>query len=99
MKIVQIENGFVHWDATPVVPDLDWAATHYAPNIVFVEAPDYVFEGWAYDEDKEGNERFVKPIPPEGWLYNDETGAFYQEPDPHYKHPFISSVESVVDQI
>ena len=85
MKIGQIENGFVHWDASPVVPDMEWAANHYAPNIAFVEAPDYVFEGWAFDEDKEGDERFIKPVPPEGWLYDDATGTFYleeEEPEP-----------------
>lgn len=76
---MQIMNGFVHWDATRDVPDLDWAASHYSPEIHFVEAPDYVFEGWAFDEGKEGDERFIKPIPPDGWLYDDKTGGFYQE--------------------
>lgn len=79
MKIFQILDGFVHWDATEVVPDLDWAATYYSSEIHFVEAPDYVFEGWAFDEEKEGDERFIKPVPPEGWLYDDKTGGFYQE--------------------
>lgn len=79
MKIVQIENNFVHWDATEQIPDLGWAASHYASNILFVEAPDYVFEGWGYDDAKDGDARFIKPIPPEGWIYNEKTGNFYQE--------------------
>lgn len=99
MKIVQIENGFVHWDATPVVPDLEWAASHYAPNIVFVEAPDYVFEGWAFDDEKEGDERFIRPEPPEGWLYNEETGTFYPEEELEYKNPFMHAVKAIVNQI
>lgn len=38
----------------------------------------------AYDEEQEGDARFVKPIPPEGWGYDDETGSFYplNPPDP-----------------
>lgn len=79
MKIVQIDNGFVHWDASRDVPDLDWAASHYAPNILFVEAPDYVFEGWTYNATAEGDDRFVRPIAPDGWVYDDKTGSFKPE--------------------
>lgn len=75
-KIMQIENGFVHWDASLDVPDLDWASSHYASTIHFVEAPDYVFEGWIFDETAEGDARFVKPVAPDGWIYDDDTGAF-----------------------
>lgn len=99
MKIVQIENSFVHWDATEVVPDLDWAATYYSPEIHFVEAPDYVFEGWTFDEEKEGDERFIKPVPPEGWLYDDKTGGFYQEGsrpvEPKYKTLISETINSI----
>lgn len=99
LKIVQVENGFVHWDASPVVPSLEWAATHYAQNIVFVEAPDYVFEGWTFDEDKEGDERFIKPVPPEGWLYDDATGAFYQEEENKPIDRLTSVFENVINEI
>lgn len=101
MKIVQIENGFVHWDATRDVPDLDWAKTHYAPNIVFIEAPDYVFEGWTFDEEKEGDERFIEPIPPEGWLYDRGTGTFYPEDaeKPSNQSKLKTMVQSAIDQI
>lgn len=101
MKIVQIENGFVHWDASPVVPDMEWAASHYAPNIVFVEAPDYVFEGWAFDEEKEGDERFIKPVPPEGWRYDDTTGTFYLEGEQLSNKDTIlkQEIQNVVNEI
>ena len=101
MKIVQIENGFVHWDATRDVPDLDWAASHYAPNIHFVEAPDYVFEGWTFDDTAEGDARFVKPIAPEGWVYDDKTGTFHQEDNLELINadPFAATFESVLDLI
>lgn len=45
--------------------------------MVFVDAPDYVFESWGFDETKEGDARFIKPTPPEGWEYDDATGTFY----------------------
>lgn len=79
MKIFQVLNGFCHWDATEVVPNLEFAKERYAPDIIFVEAPDYVFEGWGFDKYAEGDERFIKPTPPDGWLYDEKTGTFYQE--------------------
>ena len=33
-----------------------------------------MFEGWGYL-----NGEFIKPIPPDGWLYDDRTGTFYPE--------------------
>lgn len=79
MKIFQILNNLCYWDATPFVPTMEYAKENYSSEIVFVEAPDYVFEGWGYDKFAEGNDRFVKPTPPEGWLYDDEKGCFYPE--------------------
>lgn len=78
MKIFQILNGFCHYDATPIHPTLEDTIGRYAPDIIFVEAPDYVFEGWGYDETKEGDARFIKPTAPEGWYYDDTTGQFKQ---------------------
>lgn len=86
-KIFQILNGFCFWDATSVVPDLEYAASHYAPDIHFEITPDYVFEGWGYNEFAEGDERFIKPIPQEGYLYDDETGTFYPEGGEPYREP------------
>lgn len=76
MKIFQILNGFCHYDATPVHPTLEDTVGKYASDIVFVEAPDYVFEGWGYDETKEGDARFIQPTAPDGWKYNVATGQF-----------------------
>lgn len=99
MKIVQVENGFVHWDASPVVPDLEWAAAYYAPNIVFVEAPDYVFEGWAYDEDKEGDARFVQPIAPEGWVYDKTNGSFRREKEEKAESALKNVISEIVNTV
>lgn len=87
MKVFQILNGVCHWDATRKHPTLDDTAGKYASDIVFVAAPDYVFEGWGYDAAAEEAARFVQPTAPEGWAYDDETGTFYPltpeaEPEP-----------------
>lgn len=74
MKIFQIVNGFCHW-ATPYI-SLEQVKGKYPPDVLFVEAPDCVFEGWGYDD---GN--FIKPEPPDGFLYDEETGTFYSEKD------------------
>lgn len=79
MKIMQILNGWCHWDATPQFSTLQDVEGRFAPDIQFVEAPDYVFEGWGYDETAEGDARFLKPTAPEGWLYDEKTGTFYHE--------------------
>lgn len=81
MKVMQILDGFCYWDATETVGTLEHSAELFSPEIVFVEAPDYVFQGWAYDETQSGDDRFIRPIPPEGWLYDDKTGTFYKETD------------------
>lgn len=79
MKIFQIFQGFCHWDATKKHPTLESTIGRYAPDVIFVEAPDNVFEGWGFDETLEGDARFVQPTPPDGWLYDKETGTFYPE--------------------
>lgn len=72
MKIFQILNGICHWDATRMHPTLDDVRGAYAPDLAFVEAPDYVREGWGYTDGV-----FVAPPPPEGWGYDVETGTLY----------------------
>ena len=80
MKVFQIVDGFCFKDITSLSNHHDLSkitALHYE------EAPDYVFAKWGFDPDKEGDERFVKPIPPEGFIYNEENGCFEPEnPDP-----------------
>lgn len=77
MKIFQVLGGFCHWDATAILPSMDAAADMFAPDIVFVEAPDFVFEGWGFDASAEGDARFIRPAPPAGWEYDEKTGTFY----------------------
>lgn len=77
MKIFQIVDGFCWWDATDTVRTVDHAREIFPPDCVFVEAPNSVREGWAYDEHAEGDERFIRPEAPEGYEYDEETGTFY----------------------
>ena len=95
MKIFQIFTShnddllFCHWDATAKFPTLESTTGKFPPDVLFVEAPDYVFEGWGFDPSAEGDARFIKPeLPepsewttPEGekrqWMYDDATGTFY----------------------
>ena len=100
MKIFQVFMGFCHWDATRTHPTLESTEGLYAPDIVFVEAPDYVFEGWGYDEDAEGDARFVQPTPPEGWLYDPKTGTFYPENEtPPSKRPTYEELLALYDAV
>lgn len=90
MKIFQIVNDICHWQ-TPY-KSVEEAEGRYPPDILFVEAPDNVFEGWGYLDGA-----FIKPTPPEGWLYDDATGCFYlegtQPPAPTIEPPPAPSVE------
>ncbi len=76
MKIMQILDGFCYYDATETARTHDLSGLE---GITLVEAPDYVFPGWGFDETREGDARFIKPTQPEGWLYDEKTGTFYQE--------------------
>lgn len=78
MKVFYISDNIVfHYH--PEYMSASEASQYFHPDFLFVDAPDYVFEGWGYDPDAEGDARFVKPTPPEGWLYDDKTGTFYPE--------------------
>lgn len=79
MKVFLILDSICFNDMTENFPTVESTVGYFTPETLFVEAPDYVFEGWGYDHDETGDNRFIKPIPPEGWLYDDETGTFYQE--------------------
>ena len=79
MKVFQILGGFCHWDATEVLGKAENAVGRFSEDVIFVDAPDYVCEGWGYDALAEGDERFIRPTAPEGWLYDDVTGTFYPD--------------------
>lgn len=96
MKVFQVFEGFCYWDATGKHTTISDTIGKYAPNIRFVEAPDYVFEGWGFDVRAEGEERFLKPVPPEGWAYDDATGTFYPT-DPEIIEAFKSDEEKALN--
>lgn len=81
MKIFQIIGNFCHWDATNQLKNLAYAVANFPATDVFVEAPDFVFEGWGYDPLATGDARFIRPTPLEGWNYDEKTGTFYPEGD------------------
>lgn len=77
MAIFQIVNGKCHW-RTPFT-SLDEVKGKFPPDCLFVDAPDYVNEQWGFDETEIGDDRFIKPQPPEGWIYDDESGQMMPE--------------------
>ena len=79
MKVFQILNNFCYSDVTQQFNCLRATEGRFSPETVFVEAPDYVFEGWGFDPTKTDDSRFLKPEAPDGWLYDDATGTFYPE--------------------
>ena len=99
MRFFQILGEICYWDATNVVSSLSDAAARFAPDIVIVEAPDYVREGWGYDSSALGDARFIKPVPPEGWLYDDGTGTFYRPDEPDSGESDTSGTDAVWDAL
>ena len=92
-KIFQVYNGLCYYDATRIHTSISSIIPGtYSPSVEFVEAPDYVREGWGYDKTQEGDARFIEPTPPDGWLYDRETGTFY--PDPNYTPPEQTETET-----
>ena len=76
-KVFQILHGRCHWQ-TPF-QSLAETQGKYPADCLFVEAPDYVNEQWGFDDTEIGDARFIKPVPPEGFIYDDETGQMYPE--------------------
>lgn len=82
MKIFQIVDGKCYW-CTPF-SNLEEVSDRFPSNCTFIEAPDFVFEGWGFvTKDEEGNEitgdaRFIKPEIPEGFTYDESTGEFIE---------------------
>lgn len=93
MKIFQIENNICYWDATKQFPTVESTIGYFPTSLLFVEAPDYVFEGWGYVDGQ-----FIKPTPPEGWLYDDKTGTFYI-PGFENTHSLKESFHNTINQI
>lgn len=74
MKVFQIENNICYWDASNKFPTVESTVGYFPPELLFVEAPNYVFEGWGYIDGE-----FIQPTAPDGWIYNENTGTFYPE--------------------
>lgn len=97
MKVFQIEANICYWDATRQFPTKESTVGYFPESLLFVEAPDYVFEGWGYVDGE-----FIKPTPPEGWLYDDETGTFYQEGEiapSERKNAMVIMMRDALDEI
>ena len=77
MKIVQIRDNFVYYDMTHLYSSVEVARSKYPATTQIVEAPDYVFEGWGFNPNENGDNRFIRPLPPEGWEYDETNGTFY----------------------
>lgn len=98
MKIFQVVNNFCFKDYTPMYKSVEEAKKHYAPDIEFIEAPDYVFENWGYNRRAKTEEkRFIKPTPPEGWEYDENTGTFYIPLTPSQKREQAYGTEAIIE--
>ena len=95
MKIFQIISALCWWDATSTVHTIDEAREMFPPDCLFVEAPDYVFEGWGFDEHADGDARFIRPEAPEGYLYDEATGTFYPADAPSESEQLAATVEAM----
>ena len=79
MKLFIVFNYQCYNDVTDLYRNIEDARNHYDKETIVVEAPDYVFVGWGFDSSKSGDERFIKPETPDGWLYDDDNGTFYPD--------------------
>ena len=95
MKIFQISNNIVHYDMTHLYSSVAVARSKYPPTVQIVETPDYVFEGWGFDPNENGDDRFIKPTAPDGWEYDDATGTF-REKD-YEKKQKIRDIQAKID--
>lgn len=67
----------------------------FSPDMVFVEAPDYVFEGWGFDEHAEGDARFIRPEVPDGYKYDEGTGTFYTDDAKNEAETLTETIEQM----
>lgn len=63
-----IDNRLHHY--YPEYASVEETIGLYADNIVFVEAPDWCYEGYGYFPEAEGDDRFIRPALPEGMVYD-----------------------------
>lgn len=72
MKVCDILGGRIH-HLYPEYESAEKARARIYPGIDFLDIPDWVGEGWGYNPQAEGDERFIAPKLQEGW-YWDENG-------------------------
>lgn len=77
MKVFQIVDTICYHDASREFSSAAETEGRFPHDVLFVDTPDYVYEGWGYDASKTGDERFLQPQPPEGWEYDPATGTIY----------------------
>lgn len=89
MKVFQVENNMCFWDATEQFPTLESTIGKFPPEIVFVEAPDYVHEGWLYIDGK-----FIRPSNKSSAKFLDENGLnlFKQHMDQQYSSGLLFQI-------
>ncbi len=64
----------------PGIPIEERYPANFVKSLVYVDNSTKVTQNLMYDEE---NSAFVEPIPPEGWIYNEENGCFEPEnPEP-----------------
>ena len=100
MKIFLVFTNLCYNDLTKQYKTIEFAKEHFPPDTLLVEAPDYVFENWGYDETKTGDERFIKPTVEEGYTYDDVTGTIYRDEDYKYmiEHRYELRVVELIRQ-
>jgi hypothetical protein len=64
-----IKGRFCHDDVTDRFASAEAAAAECSDS-TFVDAPDFVFPGWGYDETADGDGRFIAPDIPDGYRYD-----------------------------
>lgn len=93
MKVFQIVGNICFKDITVLSNHHDLS---YITALHCEEAPDHVFAGWGFNPDAEGDARFIKPTPPEGWIYNDSNGCF----EPEFPEPEIpTQLDKIESQV
>lgn len=79
LKLVQIVNSQVYVIETRW-PTAEEARKHFAPNIEFEDAPDWVGIGFTFvPSATTDEERWLKPGLPEGWSWDDEGNPWEPE--------------------
>ncbi len=78
MKVFDILDNRCHHEY-PEYQSIEDTVGKFASNIVFVEAPDWVWEGYGYDATKTGDARFIRPELPEGWEYDENNNPWNPE--------------------